>query len=81
MRNRKITQDNLYLILPGKVSRMAVWYAADFGVSIVEAMKRIYQSATYREIEKEETKLWHLGPVALYQMLLEDNGVNVKNGC
>lgn len=33
---------------------------------------RIYKSATYRELEKEETKLWHLGPVALYQMFLDD---------
>lgn len=71
MINRKITQDNLYLILPGKVSRMAAMYAKDFGVSIVEALKRIYQSATYRELEKEDNKLLHYGPVALYQMLLE----------
>lgn len=68
----KITDNNLYLILPGKVSRMARMYADDFGVSITEALKRIYESATYRELEKEETKLWHLGPVALYEMFLEN---------
>ena len=68
----KITNKNLYLILPGKVSRMARMYAEDFGVSITEALNRIYKSATYRELEKEETKLWHLGPVALYEMFLED---------
>lgn len=68
----KITEKNLYLILPGKVSRMAVMCAEDFGISIKEALKRIYKSATYRELEKEETKLWHLGPVALYQMFLEN---------
>lgn len=68
----KITNDNLYLILPGKVSRMAMMYVADFGVSITEALKRIYKSATYRELGKEETKLWHLGPVALYEMFLEN---------
>lgn len=68
----KITDKNLYLILPGKVSRMAMMYAEDFGVSIAEALRRIYKSATYRELEREESKLWHLGPVALYQMFLEN---------
>lgn len=68
----QITDQNIYLILPGKVSKMAMMYAADFGVSIKEALKRIYESATYRALEKEETKLWHLGPVALYQMFLDN---------
>ena len=30
----RITQDNLYLLLPGKVSKMAVMYAEDFGLPI-----------------------------------------------
>jgi len=51
---------------------MAMMYAADFGVPIAEALRRIYKSATYKELEKEETKLWHLGPVALYQIFLEN---------
>ncbi len=71
MTDRKITSNNLYLLLPGKVSKMAVMYASDFGVSITEALSRIYQSVTYRQLEDEETKLWHYGPVALYQMFLE----------
>lgn len=71
MTNRQITQANLYLILPIKVSKMAAMYAADFGVSILEAMRRIYKSATYRELENEDSKLWHYGPVALYQTFLE----------
>ncbi len=70
MTGRKITDKNLYLILPGKVSKMAMMYASDFGVSIAEAVKLIYLSATYRELEREDSKLWHLGPVALYQMFL-----------
>lgn len=73
MTDRKITSENLYLLLPGKVSRMAVMYASDFGLSITEALSRIYQSDTYRQLEVEETKLWHYGPVALYQMFLEQN--------
>ena len=35
------------------------------------AKKKIYSSDTYRQLEKESTKLWHLGPIALYQMMTE----------
>lgn len=73
MTDRKITSQNLYLLLLGKVSRMAVMYASDFGLSITEALNRIYRSETYRQLEDEETKLWHYGPVALYQMFLEQH--------
>lgn len=73
MTDRKITSQNLYLLLPGKVSRMAVMYASDFGLPITEALNRIYRSETYRQLEDEETKLWHYDPVALYQMLLEQH--------
>ncbi len=73
MTKRKITSQNLHLLLPGKVSKMAVMYATDFGLPITEALKRIYQSTTYRQLEDEDTKLWHYGPVALYQMFLERN--------
>ena len=67
-----ITQDNLYLLLPGKISHMAVRYAKEYKVSLVEAVKYIYQSDTYKQLAKEETKLWHLGPVALYEYLIEN---------
>ena len=73
MTDRKITSKNLYLLLPGKVSKMAVMYASDFGLSIMEALNLIYQSSTYKQLEDEETKLWHYGPVALYQLFLEQH--------
>lgn len=71
--NRRITNENLYLLLPGKVSKMAGMYAAEAGISITEALARIYRSATYRELEKESNKLWHYGPVALYQIFREQH--------
>lgn len=71
--NRRITNENLYLLLPGKVSKMAGMYAAEAGISITEALARIYRSATYRELEKESSKLWHYGPVALYQIFREQH--------
>lgn len=73
MTDRKITSQNLYLLLPGKVSRMAVMYTSDFELPITEALNRIYRSETYRQLEDEETQLWHYGPVALYQIFLEQH--------
>lgn len=68
--NLDITQDNLYLILPSKVSHMAEMLAEDSGKSIVQAVKDIYHSEVYKRLEQESTKRWHLGPVALYQEFL-----------
>lgn len=65
--NLDITQDNLYLILPSKVSCVAEMLADDSGKSIVQAVKDIYSSDLYKRLEQEHTKQWHLGPVALYQ--------------
>ena len=42
----------------------------DRGISISEAIKAIYASDTYRRLETENTKLWHLGPVALYEDIM-----------
>lgn len=65
--NLKVTQQNLYLFLPSKISWMVDMLMEDEGISMVEAIKRIYQSETYRKLEIEKTKMWHLGPVALYE--------------
>jgi hypothetical protein len=46
---------------------MANMLAEDNGISIVEAMKLLYSSDVYKRLEKEATKAWHLGPVALYE--------------
>ena len=67
--NLEISQKNLYLLLPSKVAWMADMMIEDKGVDIVDAVKSIYQSETYRKLETESTKLWHLGPVALYQSM------------
>ena len=65
--NLTITQQNVYLLLPSKMSWMANMLAEDRGISIVEAMKLLYASDVYSRLEQESTKTWHLGPVALYQ--------------
>ena len=65
----KITQDNLYLLLPGKVSWVADMLCADKHISVIEALRQIYSSDMYKQLEVESSKMWHLGPVALYEAM------------
>lgn len=65
----EVNQSNLYLLLPSKVAWMADMLSEDRNTSVVEAMRMIYSSDVYRKLEDESTKMWHLGPIALYQGL------------
>ena len=78
--NLNVTQNNLYLFLPSKVSWMTDMLTADNEMSIVEAIKKIYSSTTYAKMENEESKLWHLGPVALYYDLINESAPH-KSSC
>ena len=69
--NLNVTQDDLFLFLPSKISWMAEMLSEDKKISIINAIKEIYASDIYRRLENEETKLWHLGPVALYEEMTE----------
>ena len=68
--NLNVSQKNLYLFLPSKISWLAEMLSREKGISIAHAIKEIYASDLYRHLECEETKLWHLGPVALYEEML-----------
>lgn len=69
-----ITPSTLYLILPFKVSQLAVLYARATGLPMQDTLHTIYTSRLYKRLEDESTKLWHLGPVALMELLLEERG-------
>lgn len=69
---QEITQDNLYLLLPSKVSWLANMLADDRKIPILDAIKQIYASKLYKKLQDESTKMWHLGPVALYEELQEE---------
>lgn len=71
MIDANITQQNLYLLLPYKVGQLAMLYAKKFNTSILDAIQSIYRSNTYKDLEREESKLWHLGPVALLEYISE----------
>ncbi len=64
-----ITQENLYLLLPTKIGWLAPWLAEDKGISLTDAIRRIYKSTLYKKLADERTKYWHLGPVDLYNEL------------
>ena len=38
-------------------------------ISALEAIKSLYLSGLYKKLEIEKTKLWHLSPHALYEIL------------
>lgn len=70
--NLDITNKNLYLLLPGKVSRVAQMYAHDRNIPLHKALCLFYRSDIYKSLEDESTKLWHYGPVALYEKFSEE---------
>ena len=65
----EINQENLYLLLPSKVCWLASMLVENKGMSTIDAIKKIYTSNLYKRLKVENTKIWHLGPVALYQEL------------
>lgn len=67
--NLNVTQDNLYFFLPSKVSWVAEMLSEEKNISISDAIREIYASDTYRQLEREDTKLWCWAPVALYEEL------------
>ena len=65
----KITQENLYLLLPLKIGWLAAWLSEDEHIGIADAVCRIYRTALYRKLSTASTQYWHLGPVDLYKEL------------
>ena len=68
----EINQSNLHLLLPSKVSWLASMLVEYKGMNVTEAIKKIYCSKLSKKLNLESTKMWHLGPVALYQELEEE---------
>ena len=46
-------------------------------VSVIKAIELLYKSKLYKKLEVEKTKLWHLSPLALYELL--DNEITTGN--
>ena len=65
----QINQQNLHLLLPGKISWLVEYLHDDYGFTLQECLNRIYRSKLYKKLSTESTKYWHLGPVDLYEEL------------
>lgn len=58
----------LELIVP----RLAQMIISDQNISEKDAFTRLYRSELYKQLEREETKLWHLSVPTLYEMWYEE---------
>lgn len=68
----QINQNNLHLLLPGKISWLVEYLHEDYGFTLQESLHRIYHSKLYKKLSTEKIKYWHLGPVDLYNELKEE---------
>ncbi len=67
MKQPKITQDNVHLLLPNKVAQLANRLLQNGEAKdIANALTMIYTSPVYAKLEQEKTKYWWLGINALY---------------
>jgi len=67
--NTKITQDNLYMLLPLKIGWLAPWLSENKNISLTDAINRIYRSKLYKKLSTASTLYWQLSPVDLYNEL------------
>ena len=67
MDNKKF-ESMLILIVPEIVKLIVENYKIDE----IEASEKLYNSVLYEKLEQEETKLWHLSPLTLYNMFDEE---------
>ena len=73
MKQPKITQDNVHLLLPNKVAQLADRLLQNGDAKdIANALTMIYTSPVYAKLEQENTKYWWLGINALYQEIKDD---------
>ena len=68
----QINQDNLHLLMPGKICWLVEYLHDDFGFSLQECLNRVYHSLLYKMLSTESSKYWHLGPVDLYEELKQE---------
>ena len=66
-----VTQENIHLFIPGKVSKICAQLAKSQNLSLNEAILKFYNSPVYETLSRESSKLWQEGWVYIYQMMEE----------
>ncbi len=57
----------MQMIVPVIVDRMV----KDYALKPEEALRQLYRSKLYSDLERESSKLWHLSPLTLAQLWYE----------
>lgn len=65
---KKKFESMLILIVPDIVKLIV----ENNSVDEIAAAERFYRSKVYEKLEQEDTKLWHLSPLTLYNMYEEE---------
>ena len=66
--DKKKYESMLILIVPAVVKLITENYSWDE----IEASNKFYESKVFECLEREETKLWHLSPLTLFNMFDEE---------
>ena len=48
------------------------YWVENYKIDEIAASEKLYNSVLYEKLEQEETKLWHLSPLTLYNMFDEE---------
>lgn len=74
MNQLKITQDNVYLLLPNKVAQLADRLLQNgVAADMPSALNMVYSSPVYANLEREATKYWWLGINTLFLELTSNH--------
>ncbi|MBQ3655282.1 MAG: hypothetical protein II956_00345 [Bacteroidales bacterium] len=65
----EVTQQNVHLFIPYKVSKMCGEMVKHENLTLSQAIMRIYNSDVYKTLSRESSKLWQEGWVYIYQLL------------
>ena len=74
----EITQKNVHLFIPFKVSKISVQIVKNENLPIAKAVAKFYRSNTAKLLEDESSKLWHDGWVSIYDLYKIENAKEEK---
>ena len=66
--NDKRFSAQLLLVVP----KLVEFIVEKTGLDEIKATEALYASKLYARLEDEQTKLWHLSPLALYDLFAEE---------
>lgn len=72
MMRPKVTQQNVHLFIPDKVSKICGQLIRDYNMTVNQAIAKVYASKVYETLSRESSKLWQEGWVYIYQLLKEE---------